>query len=83
MGAGACPGYGRYWVHLFNFARHKIIAVKSREREYYFGRDFGAIQPILYCNRVESAIMRRVVLWDTACNFNAVILNQYQSHNYK
>ena len=26
--------------------------------------------------RVESAIMRQVVLWDTACNFNAIILNQ-------
>ena len=26
--------------------------------------------------RVEAGIMRQVVLWDTACNFNAVILNQ-------
>ena len=25
---------------------------------------------------IESAIMRWVVLWDTACNFNAVISNQ-------
>ena len=27
-------------------------------------------------SRVEAAIMRWVVLWDTACNFNGVILNQ-------
>ena len=26
--------------------------------------------------RVEAAIMRWVVSWDTACNFNAVISNQ-------
>ena len=26
--------------------------------------------------RVEAGIMRRVVLWDTACNFNAFISNQ-------
>ena len=26
--------------------------------------------------RVESAIMRHVVLWVTACSFNAIILNQ-------
>ena len=26
--------------------------------------------------RVESAIMRQVVLWVTACNFNAIISNQ-------
>ena len=26
--------------------------------------------------RVEAGIMRRVVLWVTACNFNAIILNQ-------
>ena len=27
-------------------------------------------------SRVESAIMGQVVLWDTACSFNAIILNQ-------
>ena len=27
-------------------------------------------------HRVEAAIMRRVVLFDTACNFNAFISNQ-------
>ena len=26
--------------------------------------------------RVEAGIMRRMVLWDTACNFNAFISNQ-------
>ena len=26
--------------------------------------------------RVEAGIMRQMVLWDTACNFNAFILNQ-------
>ena len=26
--------------------------------------------------RVEAGIMRRMILWDTACNFNAVISNQ-------
>ena len=25
---------------------------------------------------IEAGTMRQVVLWDTACNFNAVILNQ-------
>ena len=27
-------------------------------------------------HRVEAGIMRRMVLWDTACNFNAFISNQ-------
>ena len=27
-------------------------------------------------SRVEAAIMGQVVLWDTACNFNAIILNK-------
>ena len=27
-------------------------------------------------SRVESAIMGQVVLWDTACSFNAIILDQ-------
>ena len=27
-------------------------------------------------HKAESAIMRQVVLWNTACNFNAIILNQ-------
>ena len=31
---------------------------------------------MIYCIRVEVAIMRWVVLWDTACKFNAFILNQ-------
>ena len=26
--------------------------------------------------RVEAGIMRQMVLWDTACNFNVIILNQ-------
>ena len=26
--------------------------------------------------RVEAGIMRQMVLWDAACNFNAFILNQ-------
>ena len=26
--------------------------------------------------RVEATIMRQVVIWDTACNFNTVISNQ-------
>ena len=30
---------------------------------------------LLQC-RVESAIMRQVVLWVTVCDFNAIILNQ-------
>ena len=29
-----------------------------------------------YRHRVEAGIMRQVVLWDTACNFNAFISNQ-------
>ena len=27
-------------------------------------------------DKVEAGIMRQVVLWDSACNFNATILNQ-------
>ena len=39
----------------------------------------GHIQKVLHVvsiNRVEAGIMRQVVLWDTACNFNAFISNK-------
>ena len=50
-------------VHL-NFSRH-VLDVADRVRHLFIATG--------KCFRVESAIMRRVVLWDTACNFNAII----------
>ena len=50
------------------------MIIEAHSKQYICSR--GSKSSMTKTNRAESAIMRQVVLWDTACNFNAVILNQ-------